>query len=203
MPKKRENEGNYEVGYGRPPKEHQFRKGGPSPNPKGRPRKKQPDTVEEGMAELIRLNFGQRVTIRLRDGSTKEVESFQAMMLQMQAQAMAGSLRHAKFLMDMARDYGVLVPGRQEERGGGVLVVDRSPPTAEEWQARYGADSPYWQEHERRMAEQEALYLGSPEPKPEQPRQPPPEPLVTKPAPSPKPAPRLPAEICWGGGRPR
>jgi hypothetical protein len=27
----------YVVGYGRPPREHQFKKGAPSPNPKGRP----------------------------------------------------------------------------------------------------------------------------------------------------------------------
>jgi hypothetical protein len=104
------------------------------------------------LAELIRLHFAERVNVRLSDRSTKEVESIEAMMLQMRAEAMGGSPRHAKFLMDTARDYGVLVPGRQEERGGGVLVVDRAPPTSEEWQARYGTDSPYWQEHERRMA---------------------------------------------------
>src|SRR3984893_15584126 len=39
--------GDYEVGYGRPPREHQFRKGEPSRNPKGRPRgaKPAPDLV--------------------------------------------------------------------------------------------------------------------------------------------------------------
>lgn len=30
--------GDYEVGYGKPPKQHQFKKGCKSPNPKGRPK---------------------------------------------------------------------------------------------------------------------------------------------------------------------
>jgi hypothetical protein len=31
----------YAVGYGRPPREHQFKRGDPSPNPKGRPAARQ------------------------------------------------------------------------------------------------------------------------------------------------------------------
>src|SRR3984893_6198924 len=51
--------GDYEVGYGRPPREHQFKKGEPSRNPKGRPRGARP--APDFVAALL-----QPVTIRMQ-----------------------------------------------------------------------------------------------------------------------------------------
>lgn len=52
---------NYEVGYGKPPKDHQFKAGQPSANPRGRKRKLSPEA--EARATLKR-NLEDRITIR-------------------------------------------------------------------------------------------------------------------------------------------
>ena len=77
--------GDYEVGYGRPPREHQFKKGEPSRNPKGRPRgaKPAPDLV----AALL-----QPVTIRMQ-GKERKVSFPEAMIQVAKDKALKGDLR--------------------------------------------------------------------------------------------------------------
>jgi hypothetical protein len=43
----------YVVGRGKPPPQHQWKKGCPSPNPKGRPRKRQPHTIAEAIDDIL------------------------------------------------------------------------------------------------------------------------------------------------------
>ena len=52
----------YEVGYGKPPTAHQFKPGGPSPNPKGRPRKNGPyqDAVRRALDRKITVTTGNK-----------------------------------------------------------------------------------------------------------------------------------------------
>lgn len=46
-----EEKKDYEIGYGRPPKEHQFKKGQPSPNKNGRPKK--PKTLIDALIQAL------------------------------------------------------------------------------------------------------------------------------------------------------
>ena len=62
--------GDYEVGYGRPPRAHRFKKGEPSRNPKGRPRgtnRPAPDLVAA---------LWQPVTIRMQGRSARGSTDF-------------------------------------------------------------------------------------------------------------------------------
>src|ERR1700720_1800169 len=94
--------GDYEVGYGRPPREHQFRKGEPSRNPKGRPRgaKPAPDLV----AALL-----QPVTIRMQ-GKERKVCFPEAMIQVAQDKALKGDQRAAQMLINLMRELDILKP---------------------------------------------------------------------------------------------
>jgi hypothetical protein len=59
------SEPEYKVGPGKPPKEHQWKKGGPSPNPKGRNRKKQ--TLAPDLKKALEDALNTRVTIKQGD----------------------------------------------------------------------------------------------------------------------------------------
>ena len=72
----------YEVGFGKPPKRSQFRKGR-SGNPKGRPRKK-PDLYSE-LTKVLREN----VTITV-DGQQEKVTVQQALLRRLRDQALRG-----------------------------------------------------------------------------------------------------------------
>lgn len=58
MTKKANTPGEYEVGFARPPKQAQFKKGQPSANPKGRPKKPKGD-----FADIIKKVMSEEVTI--------------------------------------------------------------------------------------------------------------------------------------------
>lgn len=75
------------VGYGRPPKEHQFQKGGKSPNPNGRPRRSgRPDVVTRIMKRRMNLTI---------EGRRQRVTYSDALILKMFHQAMEGDHRAA------------------------------------------------------------------------------------------------------------
>jgi hypothetical protein len=67
--------GDYEVGYGRPPREHQFKKGEASRNPKGRPR-----GTTRPILDLVAVLM-QPVTIRIK-GKERKVPYPEAMIRQ-------------------------------------------------------------------------------------------------------------------------
>jgi hypothetical protein len=74
----------YEVGFGRPPKRTQFKKGR-SGNPKGRPRKK-PDIYSE-LTKVLRENVA--ITV---EGQQKKVTVQLALLLRLRDQALRGEL---------------------------------------------------------------------------------------------------------------
>jgi hypothetical protein len=80
----------YEVGFGKPPKRTQFKKGR-SGNPKGRPPKK-PDLHSE-LTKVLREN----VTI-ITDGQPETVTVQQALLLRLRDQALSGELWAGKLL---------------------------------------------------------------------------------------------------------
>jgi hypothetical protein len=94
--------GDYEVGYGRPPREHQFKKGEPSRNPKGRPRGARP--APDLVAALL-----QPVTIRMQ-GKERKVSFPEAMIQVTQDKALKGDLRAAQTLINLMRELDILKP---------------------------------------------------------------------------------------------
>jgi Family of unknown function (DUF5681) len=97
-------EDEYKIGPGHPPVEHQFKKGGPSPNPKGRPRKDAtilPDVrkfLQDGLNKKVKVTRGEKQAFLTRAelGIEQLLNRF------------AKGERHAqRDLMDMAEKFGV------------------------------------------------------------------------------------------------
>src|SRR5271167_397433 len=97
----------YAVGYGRPPREHQFKKGDPSPNPKGRPRgakRRAPDIFKVLMEPVT-------VTINGRERSMPFPEAAIQVLKQ---KALKGDVKATKMLMDLIKTMDLLQPGAQD-----------------------------------------------------------------------------------------
>src|ERR1700687_4251428 len=88
--------GDYEVGYGRPPREHQFKKSEPSRNRKGRPRDARP------APDLVAALF-QPVTIRMQ-GKERKVPFPEAMIQVVEDKALKGDQRAAQTLINLMRE---------------------------------------------------------------------------------------------------
>jgi len=85
---------NYEVGYGKPPSEHQFAKG-QSGNPKGRPKgKKNIDT-------MLREALFAPIPIQM-NGKTTNVSALEAIVLKLRNNAIAGDYRSAVQAIQLA-----------------------------------------------------------------------------------------------------
>ena len=82
-----------EVGYGKPPKEHQF-KPGRSGNPKGRPR------GAKSPAAIIRELMIRKIEVRER-GVLRKVSVFEAMLLRIFENALKGDPKAAGFLIKL------------------------------------------------------------------------------------------------------
>ena len=81
------------VGYGKPPKHSQFKKG-QSGNPKGRPRGKR------NMASLVAEVLAQKVTITA-NGKRKRVSSETALLLRLREKALGGDLRALQIMLSL------------------------------------------------------------------------------------------------------
>jgi hypothetical protein len=90
--------GGYEVGRGRPPKEHQWKKG-QSGNPRGRPRKKldQNAVFEQIMNERIMIREG---------GKARKITKGEALVRSQLAKAIKGDTRAAEFVVKEAARWG-------------------------------------------------------------------------------------------------
>jgi hypothetical protein len=85
----------YEIGYGKPPKSRQFKKG-VSGNPSGRP-KKPSDSASELMKELQ-----SKVTL-LENGKRKAITRFRGINRQVVNKALSGNLQAARMVFDWIR----------------------------------------------------------------------------------------------------
>jgi len=84
------------VGYRQPPAEHQFRKGEPSRNPRGRPPKKPPRVIPPGPdphLHLIVLEEGNRLVTLTENGRDEQVPMIVAIVRKLQAKAASGDVR--------------------------------------------------------------------------------------------------------------
>jgi hypothetical protein len=92
---KRDTLDTYEVGYGKPPKDTQFKKGS-SGNPKGRPRK-----ILDFHLELLR-EFGSSITIN-ENGRRRRISKYEAVIKQLAIKAMSGNLSAIRILLGLCQ----------------------------------------------------------------------------------------------------
>lgn len=83
----------FEVGYKRPPKHSQFRKG-ESGNPKGRPK------GSLNVATALERELNQRVTIK-ENGAARTITKFEAAIKQISNQAASGNAKAIQFLINL------------------------------------------------------------------------------------------------------
>jgi hypothetical protein len=81
---KKKSIGHYEVGYGKPPRATQFKKG-QSGNPRGRPK------GAKGFDAQLKEAFGQKVEVQLK-GKMRRITAGQAMLLKLTAKALGGDM---------------------------------------------------------------------------------------------------------------
>jgi hypothetical protein len=85
----------YEVGYGKPPRNTRFTKGAPSANPRGRPRK--------NIAALLVEGLNKKVTVT-ENGRRRKVMVREAITSQLINQSASADLRATKMLLDLLKD---------------------------------------------------------------------------------------------------
>ena len=96
----------YQIGYKRPPKEGQFRKG-KSGNPKGRPK------GSSNFMTLLDKELSQPVVVN-ENGKTKTISRMQAMVKRLVSQALQGEQRSFLTLIEVLRRTGKLYMIEQE-----------------------------------------------------------------------------------------
>lgn len=109
----------YEVGYRRPPKDTQFKKG-ETGNPNGRPRKR--GAVEMDVGAILNAP----VTV-VQDGKPRNMSPKEVELRRILKKAVTGDLRSIVYLLDQFQKYGALERPKSIHRGG-VAVVPSSMP---------------------------------------------------------------------------
>lgn len=117
---------NDEVGYGKPPKHSQFKKG-QSGNPKGRPkgRKNMATHLSNVLNKLIPIKEGDKV---------RRVSSGEAMLMRLMQKALKDDAKAVALLLGAARQFGEDEPAAAAGLSG-VLVVPGMIATEEGWVA--------------------------------------------------------------------
>jgi hypothetical protein len=115
-------DGNYEIGYGRPPKQFQFKKG-KSGNPRGRPRKKlsKKDVWDQIMSEPM--------YIREEGKAARKITKYEGLCQAQLTKAIKGHTGAAKFVADESTGSGF---GSEQENLGSAaerLLVRSGGPT--------------------------------------------------------------------------
>jgi Family of unknown function (DUF5681) len=85
----------YEVGYRKPPRYTQFKKGEPSANPRGRPAK--------NLAALVAAGLDEPVTVT-ENGKTRTISKRQVVAKQLINKSASADLRAIKMLVDIMKD---------------------------------------------------------------------------------------------------
>lgn len=97
----------YEIGYRRPPKKGQFKKG-QSGNPKGRPK------GSKNFMTLLEQELDQKITVN-ENGRKKEITRMQAMVKRLVADSLQGNLRTTIAMVGLLQRHGKLDETDNEE----------------------------------------------------------------------------------------
>ena len=116
MADKKKPTGDYEVGYARPPKEHQIKKG-ERKNPKGRGKssKSASTDISALLNEPIKVTAG---------GKERDMSPFEAGLRKGAKRAVDGHLPSILKFIRICEEYGVIAPPPAEE-GGGVITAPK------------------------------------------------------------------------------
>lgn len=95
-PKKRPKK-EYEVGYGKPPKQYRWKKGCPSPNPKGRPKK------SKSLKEALQVAFSTEINTKTETGEVRKISCADALAKRTIADALSkdGPTRRMLYRLDI------------------------------------------------------------------------------------------------------
>ncbi len=85
----------YKVGYGKPPRHTRFKKGEPSANPRGRPRKNLATLLVEGLNRQVAVT---------EDGRRRKITVREAVVAQLINKSATADLRATKMLLDIMKD---------------------------------------------------------------------------------------------------
>ena len=118
----------YEVGYRRPPKDRQFKKG-QSGNPTGRPKRKPKLSLIRALLEEL-----DRPTTIVENGKSYEITTRDALMKQAIKACMAGNPRSLNAL----RDLMPLIAAAEAEQRASSSVADRLNKKLDEMRTRLG-----------------------------------------------------------------
>ncbi|WP_407520871.1 DUF5681 domain-containing protein [Methylobacterium oryzisoli] len=110
MTKPARQTGEYEVGYGKPPRHTRFQKG-QSGNPRGRARK---SPLETQLEVDLRREMQRQITVR-QDGKEERVTVQTALIRSLQAQALKGSVAAQRFLVELNQRYQEANAASKEE----------------------------------------------------------------------------------------
>jgi len=111
--------GDYEVGYGKPPKRSQFKRG-QSGNPTGRPKGAKSGPID------IAVILSEPLTVRTA-GTTQRMSPFEVGVRQLVKQGLSkNGLKAILEFFKVCETYGIIPPVPPAERGGGALVVPKT-----------------------------------------------------------------------------
>jgi hypothetical protein len=111
--------GDYEVGYRKPPKHTQFKRG-QSGNTKGRPKEKKSEPTN------IAAILSEPLTVR-KAGTTRKMSPFEVGVRQLVKQALSkNGLKATLAFFKVCETYGIFAPLPLPARGGGILVVPKT-----------------------------------------------------------------------------
>jgi hypothetical protein len=121
-----DNERDYEVGYGKPPRHTRFSKG-QSGNPRGRPKE------SKNLATLLKEALNEHVIVA-ENGGRRKITMREAIIKQLVKRSATADLRATKILLDLVRDIeGYSEPGSAETRA--LTEVDKK--VIEQLRARF------------------------------------------------------------------
>ena len=143
---KNRQERDYEVGYGKPPKDTQFEKGR-SGNPKGRPK------GSRNRGSIIRNIMGREVAVR-ENGKDRKITVFEALAEKMVAKALNGSMNdQVKLIQVLEKHAPDMLADTPEEIDRRITVEfvrsDGNGRPAERWRW----EDWQWESHRREVAE--------------------------------------------------
>jgi len=105
------------IGYGRPPRKHQFKRGQSSPNPSGRPKgvKNEATILKELLEEKIQIRVGSRVrTVTMRT----------AMLMRFRDAALKGDIKSATFILNRQNQHASNEPAQPDINQDDQAVIE-------------------------------------------------------------------------------
>lgn len=119
--------GDYDVGYGKPPREHQFQKGHASPH-KGKTRAKRVIDIGAILRAPVEIKVG---------GKRVKRDEFEVRLRSLVESAVRGDFRAARDVLKIAERAGLIPVLDEEESGCGIVIRVPKDWDYDEWLANY------------------------------------------------------------------